>query len=139
MLFEPLNSSDSWKTSDGFLLQNNGLHSLHSYTDDLRYSNTDSVEEYIYNTRIGKSEDNLIFHEKQDKMSKMKEYMILGLRNIEGVNCFDFIAKFRENPKDVFSEELNKLADLGLLDIEKNIKLTDKGIDLANIVWEEFI
>lgn len=111
----------------------------HSYTDDLRYSNTDSVEEYIYNTRIGKSEDNLIFHEKQDKMSKMKEYMILGLRKIEGVNCFDFITKFRENPKDVFSEELNKLADLGLLDIEKNIKLTDKGIDLANIVWEEFI
>ena len=111
----------------------------HSYTDDLRYSNTDSVEEYIYNTRIGKSEDNLIFHEKQDKMSKMKEYMILGLRKIEGVNCFDFITKFRKNPKDVFSEELNKLADLGLLDIEKNIKLTDKGIDLANIVWEEFI
>ena len=37
-------------------------------------------------------------------------------------------------------DKLNKLVKDNLLEIDINyIKLTDKGIDLANIVWEEFI
>ena len=36
--------------------------------------------------------------------------------------------------------ELNKLVKNGLIEIDLDeIKLTPKGIDLANIVWENFI
>ena len=111
----------------------------HSYTDDVRYSNVEEVEEYIKNIENGRMQDNFIFHEKQNKISKMKEYMMLGLRKIDGVNCFEFKTKFREDPKKVFHDELTKLENLGLVDTAVNIKLTDKGIDLANIVWEEFV
>lgn len=111
----------------------------HSYTDDVRYSNVEEVEEYIKNIENGRMQDNFIFHEKQNKISKMKEYMMLGLRKIDGVNCFEFKTKFREDPKKVFHDELTKLENLGLVDKAVNIKLTDKGIDLANIVWEEFV
>ena len=36
--------------------------------------------------------------------------------------------------------ELNKLVQEDLIEIDiDQIKLTNKGIDLANIVWEEFV
>ena len=38
----------------------------------------------------GDEADNLIFHEKQNKSSKMNEFMMLGLRKINGVNITKF-------------------------------------------------
>ena len=47
---------------------------------------------------------------------------------------------FSKDALDIFKENFEKLQKYGLIDINKdNIKLSDKGIDLANIVWEEFI
>lgn len=70
----------------------------------------------------------------------MKEYMLLGLRKIEGVKISEFKKKFVENPIYIYREILNKLVKEELIEIDiDNIKLTNKGIDLANLVWEEFI
>ena len=66
--------------------------------------------------------------------------MILGLRQIEGVQISKFKEKFVDNPIYLFRKELKKLSDQNLISIdEDNIKLTNKGIDLANLVWEEFV
>ena len=112
----------------------------HSYTNNVRYSNIDDIEKYINNFEIGKDIDNLIFHEKQNHESKIKEYMILGLRKIEGIDIDKFKNKFFGNPLYIFRKELDKLIKEDLVEIDGNyIKLTSKGLDLANIVWEEFI
>ena len=40
----------------------------------------------------------------------------------------------------LFRKLLNKLTEEGLVEIDlDNIKLTNKGLDLANLVWEEFV
>lgn len=45
-----------------------------------------------------------------------------------------------ENPIYVFRNELNKLAVENLIEVDENkIKLTQKGLDLANQVWLEFV
>lgn len=112
----------------------------HSYTNNIRYSNVDTIEEYIQNYETGDEADNLIFHEKQNKENKMKEYMILGLRKIKGVQIQDFKNKFGENPIYIYRKELEKLADKQLIEIDgDDIRLTKKGLDFANLVWEEFI
>ena len=112
----------------------------HSYTNNVRYSNIDSVEEYIENYKTGDISNNFVFHEKQDKNAKMKEFMMLGLRKIEGVNICSFKSKFAENPIYVFRKELEKLVNEELLEIDGDvIKLTDTGLYLANLVWEEFV
>ena len=70
----------------------------------------------------------------------MKEYMLLGLRKIEGIKISEFKEKFIENPIYVFRKELDKLVNEALVEIdEDNIFLTSKGIDLANLAWEEFV
>ena len=105
----------------------------HSYNNRIRYSNTNSIEEYIKGS-------NKIIHEKQTLEDMQKEYMLLGLRKIEGINIQKFKNKFAQNPIFIFKEQLNKLVDEELIIVDGNeIKLTNKGLDLANIVWEEFV
>lgn len=114
--------------------------SAHSYTNNVRYSNIDSIEDYIRNYENGNEIDNFVFHEKQNKESKMKEFMMLRLRKIQGIHIQDFKNKFGENPIYLYKKELEKLVNEELLEIDGDIiKLTDKGIDLANLVWEEFV
>ena len=112
----------------------------HSYTNNVRYSNVDSIEEYINNYENGNEVDNIIFHEKQNETSKMNEFIMLGLRKINGISIQKFKNKFGNNPIYLYKDELNKLVQEELVDIDGDcIKLTEKGLDLANLVWEEFV
>ena len=66
--------------------------------------------------------------------------MLLGLRKIEGINISKFKEKFGENPIYLFRKELQKLVEEELLIVDlDNIRLTNKGLDFANLVWEEFV
>ncbi len=112
----------------------------HSYLDKVRYSNIESVESYVKNIKNGKILLNRIIQETQNLKDMKKEYMLLGLRKIDGISIKDFKYKFSENPIFIFRNELNKLQNEELIEIDgDNIKLTNKGIDLANLVWQEFI
>ena len=112
----------------------------HSYRDITRYSNTDKIEEYIRNVKSERLDRNRIIHEVQKEYDTEKEYMLLGLRKINGVKISEFKLKFGKNPIYLFRNELKKLTDEKLISIdEDNIRLTNRGIDLANLVWEEFI
>ena len=128
--YESKHNMDCWKQKEYI-----GLGaSAHSYLDGKRYSNQNSIEEYVNDY------SNKEIHEIQDKITKEKEYMILGLRKLKGINISEFKSKFQENPIYIFRKELDKLSKLGLIEIDlNNIKLTNKGLDLANIVWKEFI
>lgn len=113
----------------------------HSYIDDVRYGNIGNVEEYIKNCENGEFGKNKVIDEVEtDIFSKEKEFMLIGLRKIEGVLIQDFKNKFGENPIFVFKDELKKLVDENLLIVDfDRIKLTNKGLDLANIVWGNFV
>ena len=112
----------------------------HSYRDITRYSNTEQMGEYIRNVKNQNLERNRIIHEIQKEDDTKKEYMILGLRQIDGIKISKFKEKFGDNPIYLFRNELKKLSDENLIYVdEDNIKLTNKGIDFANLVWEEFV
>ena len=126
--YESKHNVDCWNQKEyiGF-----GL-GAHSYIDNIRYSNPDNFYDYM---KVEK-----IIHEVQTDYSKMQEYVILGLRKIEGINIEEFTNRFTRNIFDVFKNELDKLIGMQLIINENGyIKLSDKGIDLANIVWSEFV
>ena len=112
----------------------------HSYRDITRYSNITNIEEYIKNIKNQKIERNRIIHEIQKEDDKKKEYMLLGLRKIDGIKISEFKNKFGDNPIYLFRNQLKRLNDEELIIIDDDtIKLTNRGIDLANLVWEEFV
>ena len=100
----------------------------HSYLENTRYSNTEDIEEYMKNIELGKLTKNRILHETQTEEDKRKEYMLLGLRKIEGVSISKFKEKFVQNPLFLFRKELNRLVEEKLITVELDqIKLTPKG------------
>ena len=111
----------------------------HSYLDCVRYSNVTNLDKYIENIK-NNNKDRYIIQEKQTLSDKKREYMLLGLRKIDGVNISSFKQRYGENPIYLFRNELEKLINEDLLIIDGDkIKLTNKGLDFANIVWEEFV
>jgi oxygen-independent coproporphyrinogen-3 oxidase len=105
----------------------------HSYLNNKRFSNSEKFEDYITNNKITE-------HEIQDDLAKRKEFMLLGFRKINGVSISEFERRFRINPLFYFRFEISKLVDEDLIEVDlDNIKLTNKGLDLANKVFEEFV
>ena len=117
----------------------------YSYLNGVRYGNTSDIEKYInvqdfLNSSELEESGIRIVDEVQSLEDKRKEYMLLGLRKIDGVSIQNFKEKFVENPIFLFRKELEKLVNEKLITIDgDSIKLTNKGLDLANIVWEEFV
>lgn len=113
--------------------------SAHSYYHKTRYSNIEDFKQYMSNKEAFSSNTKII-HEVQNIEEEQKEYMMLGLRKIKGVSVSEFKNKFVQNPIYVFRKELDKLVKQELIEIDMDyIKLTNKGLDFANLVWEEFV
>lgn len=133
---ESCHNMDCWSQKEyiGF-----GL-AAHSYINNRRISNITNIDEYIKNIEENKFHKNKEIEEVQNQEIKQKEFMMLGLRKIEGISIQEFKNKFGENPIYIFRNSLKKLVEQNLLEIvEDKIKLTNKGLDFANLVWEEFI
>lgn len=112
----------------------------HSYINKERYCNTNNIEEYIKNVKSNNLINNRTICEIQNKNDEEKEYMLLGLRKIDGIDIQEFKNKFVDNPIYIFHKELERLVKEELIEINLNqIKLTSKGLDFANLVWEEFV
>ena len=117
----------------------------HSYVENIRYGNTSNLEKYIENKDFANEQELetkkiRIIDEVQSKEDIKKEYMMLGLRKVKGVKISKFKEKFGENPIYIFRNELEKLVRENLIVVDgDNIYLSNKGLDLANLVFEEFI
>ena len=134
--YESKHNTNCWKQKQYIGL---GTYA-HSYLNKKRYSNTNNIEEYIKNIQENNISKNITIHEEQTEESTMNEYMLLGLRMIQGININEFKQKFKIDPTIKYKETLEKLQKENLIQITKtSIKLTKQGIDFGNIVWEEFI
>lgn len=109
-----------------------------SYINGKRYSNICDIKEYI--KRINSNKSVVSETEEMDKLDTLKEYIILKLRLVDGVNFNEFKAKFKVNIFDMFKLEIDELLKNKLIEKNENrMYLTKKGRDLANQVWQKFI
>lgn len=71
---------------------------------------------------------------------KMEEFCFLGLRRMKGISGAEFEEQFGIPIAEVYGEVLKNLAGKGLLHIEgTEISLTERGIDVSNQVFAEFL
>lgn len=103
-----------------------------------RYRNTSNIDKYI--DGIKNNKNIVVETEELDKLSLMKEYIILKLRLSTGVEISEFKQRFGTDIFDIFNTEFNSLKKDNLVNItSKNISLTNRGEEVANIVWEMFV
>lgn len=74
------------------------------------------------------------------KKEEIEEFMFLGLRLVEGIKKSEFNNIFHEKIEDVYQNEISKLSDENLIEVDKEkIYLTELGFDLSNQVFTEFL
>lgn len=106
----------------------------HSYFRGKRFSNYETIDDYIKNPTARLNETELTL---KDKMS---EFMFLGLRMTQGIDIQEFECRFINSPYEIYGETIDKYIKLGLLIHEKGfLRFSDKGLRLSNQVLCEFV
>lgn len=64
----------------------------------------------------------------------------MGLRLLDGIDMNKFEKRFRVSLNDLYEKELDELLDQDLIELTgSNLKLSNKGLFLANEVFERFV
>ena len=101
-----------------------------SYLNHQRITNSYLINNYL------KDKDKYI--EELSILDEKKEFIIMGLRMLKGIDKDEYYKLFKSDLKADFN--YSKLLSLDLLiEDNKTLKLTKKVLDLGNIVFEEFI
>ena len=126
------------------------LRSDHRYVGDkekeevyaYRFKNVSSMKEYLENpVTVCEQREEWTEITKKDAM---EEFMYLGLRMRKGISEKEFFEKFKEPLEDIYGEVLLKFHSMNLLAWngekgERQIYLTDQGIDVSNAILCEFL
>lgn len=110
----------------------------HSFFEGLRFNNIYDIERYIDGINNNKviSENSEVINSKES----MAEFMILGLRLIDGVCMGEFKSRFNKEIYNIYGSQIDKMQKKGFLIVKDGkIALSTIGLDYANQVFMEFI
>lgn len=110
-----------------------------SYTHGFRYHNVTDMDEYL---SLDLSESGAAARDiqKLSEKEQIEEFMFLGLRMMSGVSGSEFFERFGLNLWSIYGEVFERLAAQGLLEVRKpEVRLTELGIDVSNMVLSEFL
>ena len=103
-----------------------------SLLDNIRYANTSDMKEYLAGD---KPVSEILTVE-----DCMAEFAFLGLRMMKGIDTEEFYGIFNRDFYDVYGDVVAEHTSKGLLNNEgSRIKLTEKGIDVSNYVFSDFL
>lgn len=110
----------------------------HSYFEGQRFHNTYDFEAYC------KAQGNLVsLVQERSPVSfedKIEEYLFLGLRMTEGIAFGQFEKDFGVTLHSLFAQTIKSLEADGLLAVsDEGIRLSPRGIDLSNLVFQHFL
>lgn len=109
-----------------------------SFINGKRIKNIENVKEYI--EKINNNEDVIDEITVNTKEDSMEEFVFMGLRMIEGISLDEFNERFGIDIYSIYKEVIDKNIKSKLLTLEnKKLRLTDKGIELSNLVMSDFI
>ena len=108
-----------------------------SYRKGRRLKNEEDLTVYIHAQDPAALER---IEEEASEKDAMEEWMFLGFRRTSGVRASEFEARFHKKMWDVYGTVLKKLEAEGLIVCrDDGAALSRRGLDLANIVFEEFL
>lgn len=110
----------------------------HSHYDKKRWANTASLSEYVQQINLGQMP--VCEQLSLTKSDTMEETMFMGLRLLKGLDIQQFEQRFGQRVTELWPTQIDKLVKNGLLELsDTHIKLTPKGLPIANIVFAEFV
>ncbi|MEW6064084.1 coproporphyrinogen III oxidase [Desulforamulus profundi] len=110
----------------------------HSHLNQSRWGNVEDIDQYVSLLQAGQRPTEEI--QSLSEGEQMEETVFLGLRLIPGVNLADFRQRFGIGLTEVFGRQVRELEKKGLVElVDGYLRLTGKGLPLANQVFAEFV
>lgn len=106
--------------------------SAHGYIDNIRYSNTNSLSDYIQNPLKHNTELQLT------KQQQLEEEIFLGFRKMTGINIFDINKKFEIDFGKKYQSILEKYKKY-FIKTPNGYALNTDGILISNCILSEFL
>lgn len=109
-----------------------------SLYNEIRFNNIKDIECYISNS----NRKDFITENIQQLTVKeqMEEYMFLGMRMAEGISKSKFRQIFGKDIEEVYGDVIAKYEGYGMVkNAGGRVLLTDKGIDVSNVIFSEFL
>jgi putative oxygen-independent coproporphyrinogen III oxidase len=110
----------------------------HGYVQKRRHANIKGVKEYVQ--RLERNELPIAESYPVSRTEEMENFMILGLRLMEGVSRDKFQRLYGVELEQVFGPVLTRQLTKGLLDLNGDrYRLTEKGLIFGNDVFADFL
>lgn len=110
----------------------------YSFIDGIRTSNESDVLKYI--DGIHENKNIKSFRECLPLDQLASETVIMSLRLRQGISNTDFRERFGYKLEEQFGDQINRLIKDGLISYEnERLKLTEKGLFIADVVMTEFV
>jgi oxygen-independent coproporphyrinogen-3 oxidase len=110
----------------------------YSFIDGVRTSNERNVFKYI--DGITENKNVKSFYECLPPEQFASETVIMSLRLRQGISNIDFYKRFGYKIEEQFGDQIHRLVKYGLMSYEdERLKLTEKGLFLADTVMAEFV
>lgn len=110
----------------------------HSLIKGVRFANDISLAGY--SDMLSREEYPVENRTRLTAADEISETMFLGLRLTAGIDLNQFYRRFGRRAEDIYRNEIAGLIQKGLLEIsEGSLRLTTKGLPLANVVFREFV
>ena len=104
----------------------------------IRFKNTEDMKQYLESPPDGKRDPR--FDEFLSRRDEMNEFMMLGFRLAKGPEETLFTSRFGVSYREVFGKQLDKLlCDQLIQKCPNGFCLSERGLDLGNLVFEEFV
>jgi putative oxygen-independent coproporphyrinogen III oxidase len=131
--FESRHNNTYWRNEDYY-----GIGAgAHGYAHRQRHVNVKGVQEYIEATRIGLP---ILEQHPISQTEAMEDFMMVGLRLLEGVSEDRFYRQFGVSMVHIFKETLNQLEERELIiRTGEGYKLSEKGLIFGNDVFASFL
>ena len=109
-----------------------------SNMEGVRFKNTEDMKTYLESLPDKKRDG--AYDEPLTRQDEMDEFMMLGFRLAKGPDAATFAARFGVPYTDVYGPRLDKLLREGLIEqCPTGFCLSEQGLDLGNLVFEEFV
>jgi putative oxygen-independent coproporphyrinogen III oxidase len=109
----------------------------HGYVGGVRHVNVKGVQAYIEASRVGLPR---LSEEVVSETEAMEDFMMVGMRLLEGVTREAFMVQFGRKLEEVFEKPLGRLLEKGLIEATVDgYRLSAVGVTLGNVVFGEFV
>ena len=99
-----------------------------------RYRNSNDLKDYL------SGDHRRVDEERLSEREEIEETMFLGLRRMAGVDLARFRKTFGISAEDLYRETISMLERQGLIQIREGfLILTERGIEISNVVLAEFL